>query len=281
MTPSLSHVGVLARAADYDRYLSAVFAPAARREALFALIAFNHEIARIPEAVSEPMLGRIRLQWWREVLDAVYAGEPTRRHEVALPLADAIRDRGLERAPFDALLEAREADLESEGPADLAALERYAAATGGSLTELMVRACGADSGLALEAGRQVGTAWALIGTLRAAPHAAARGRVTLPADLLSKAGIATDDLRAGRGFERFADIAEPVAGHATALLATARQGRRAVPRHGLGVLLVARLADLYLARLRRAAWDPRDPRVACGPLRKQAAMLTGAVFGRY
>ena len=281
MTPSLSHVGALARASDYDRYLSTVFAPAARREALFALIAFNHEIARIPEAVSEPMLGRIRLQWWREVLDAVYAGEPARRHEVAVPLADAIRACALDRAPFDALLEAREADLEEEGPADLAVLERYAAATGGSLTELMVRACGADSGPALEAGRQVGTAWALIGTLRAAPHAAAQGRVTLPADLLSKAGLGVDELRADRGFERFAAIAEPVACRAAELLATARQGRRAVSRPGLGVLLIARLADLYRARLRRAAWDPRDPRVACGPLRKQAAMLVGAVFGRY
>ena len=281
MAAQLSPVGALARSADYDRYLSAVFAPAAHREALFALIAFNHEIARIPEAVSEPMLGRIRLQWWREVLDAVYAGEPTRRHEVALPLADAIRDCGLERAPFDALLDAREADLESEGPADLAALERYAAATGGSLTALLVKAAGADSGPALEAGRQVGTAWALIGTLRAAPHAAAQGRVTLPADLLAQAGIAADDLRAGRGFERFAAVAEPVAGRAAELLAAARQGRRAVPRQDLGVLLIARLADLYRVRLRRAAWDPRDPRVACGPLRKQAAMLVGSIAGRY
>ena len=281
MVPSLSAVGALARAADYDRYLSALFAPAGRREALFALIAFNHEIARIPEAVSEPMLGRIRLQWWREVLDAAYAGEPTRRHEVALPLADAIRACGLDRAPFDALLEAREADLEEDGPADLAALERYAAGTGGALTELMLQASGADSGPALEAGRQVGAAWALIGTLRAAPHAAAQGRVTLPADLLSKAEIATDDLRAGRGFERFAAVAEPVAGRAADLLTAARQARSAVPRQARGVLLIARLADLYRARLHRAAWDPRDPRLTIGPLRKQAAMLAGAVFGRY
>ncbi len=281
MTPALSSVGALARAADYDRYLSAVFAPAARRETLFAHIAFNHEIARIPEAVSEPMLGRIRLQWWREVLDAVYAGEPTRRHEVAVPLADAIHACRLDRAPFDALLEAREDDLESEGPADLAALERYGAATGGSLAELMVRACGADPGPALEAGRQVGTAWALVGTLRAAPHAAAQGRVTLPADLLAEAQFTADDLRAGRGFERFAAVAEPVAGRAAELLAMARQARRAVPRPCRGVLLIARLADLYLTQLRRAAWDPRDPRVTCGPLRKQAAMLRGAVFGRY
>ena len=281
MTPALSSVGALARAADYDRYLSAVFAPAARREALFALIAFNHEIARIPEAVSEPMLGRIRLQWWREVLDAAYVGAPTRRHEVAVPLADAIRACALDRAPFDALLEAREADLEEDGPADLAALERYAVGTGGALTELMVRASGADSGPALEAGRQVGTAWALVGTLRAAPHAAAQGRVTLPADLLTQAGIAAEDLRAGRGLERFTAVAEPVAGRAAELLAAARQTRRAVPRAGRSVLLIARLADLYLVRLRRAAWDPRDPRMACGPLRKQAALWAGALFGRY
>ena len=281
MAPALSAVGALARAADYDRYLSALFAPAGRREALFALIALNHEIARIPEAVSEPMLGRIRLQWWREVLDAVYAGEPTRRHEVAVPLAEAICACALDRAPFDALLEAREADLEEDGPVDLAALERYAAGTGGALTELMVRASGADSGPALEAGRQVGTAWALIGTLRAAPHAAAQDRATLPAELLTSAGIAAEDVRAGRGFERFAAVGKPVAGRAAELLAAARQTRRAVPRRARGVLLIARLADLYLVRLRRADWDPRDPRMACGPLRKQAAMLWGAIAGRY
>ena len=145
----------------------------------------------------------------------------------------------------------------------------------------MVRASGAESGPALGAGRQVGTAWALIGTLRAAPHAVAQGRVALPADLLTSAGIAAEDVRAGRGFERFGAVAEPVAGRAAELLQTARQDRRAVPRQGLGVLLIARLADLYRARLHRAVWDPRDPRLAIGPLRKQAAMLAGAVFGRY
>ena len=281
MRPALSAVGAIARTADYDRYLSALFAPAARREALFALIAFNHEIARIPEAVSEPMLGRIRLQWWREVLEAVYAGEPARRHEVAVPLADAIRACDLDRAAFEQLLDARESDLEADGPPDLAALEGYAAATGGSLTALMVQASGVASGPALEAGRQVGTAWALIGTLRAAPRNAAQGRVMLPADLLSKAGVAGDDLRAGRGFERFAAVAEPVANRAAELLAAARQARRPVPRQALGVLLIARLADLYLARLRRAAWDPRDPSLDVSLLRKQTTMLLGAAVRRY
>ena len=113
-------------------------------------------------------------------MEAVYAGAPARRHEVAVPLADAIRACSLDRALLDRLLDARESDLEAEGPPDLAALERYAAATGGSLTALMLQASGVDSGPALEAGRQVGTAWALIGTLRAAPRSAAQGRVMLP-----------------------------------------------------------------------------------------------------
>ena len=281
MPAALSAVGALARAADYDRYLSALFAPAGSREALFALIAFNHEIARIPEAVSEPMLGRIRLQWWREVVDAAYAGAPARRHEVAVPLTDAIRACSLDRAPFDELLDAREGDLEEGGSADLAALEGYAVATGGALAALMLQASGANAGAALEAGRQVGTAWALIGTLRAAPVAAAQGRVTLPADLLAEAGIATHDLGMGNGFDRFAAVAQPIGRRAAALLDAARGARRAVPRQARGVLLIARLADLYLARLRRAGWDPRDPSVDVGLLRKQTAMLAGALTGRY
>ena len=158
----------------------------------------------------------------------------------------------------------------------------YAAATGGSLTALMLQASGVDSGPALEAGRQVGTAWALIGTLRAAPRSAAAGaRIMLPADLLAEAGISAEDVLAGRAFDRFAGVAAPVGRRAADLLDAARRARRAVPRRGRGVLLIARLADLYLARLRRAAWDPRDPSLDVGLLRKQAAMLVGAATGRY
>src|SRR5580693_257809 len=87
----LSPVAALVRRHDRDRYQTALFAPADRREALFALYAFNYEIARVRESVTQPMLGQIRLQWWREVVDAAYAGLPPRSHVVAEPLATAIR----------------------------------------------------------------------------------------------------------------------------------------------------------------------------------------------
>ena len=72
----------LVRQHDRDRFLTTLFAPDDRREDLLALYAFNHEVAKTREVVSEPTLGRIRLQWWRDNLEAIYAGQPPRRHGV-------------------------------------------------------------------------------------------------------------------------------------------------------------------------------------------------------
>src|SRR5580692_10092833 len=117
-TDRLSPVAALVRRHDRDRYQTVLFAPAARREALFALYAFNYEVARVREIVREPMLGQIRLQWWREVIDVAYGGGQVRHHEVAEPLTATIREYGLNRAYFDRLIDTREHDLSDESPAD-------------------------------------------------------------------------------------------------------------------------------------------------------------------
>src|SRR6202051_3489994 len=88
--PGLSPLAALLRRHDRDRYQTALFAPADRQGALFALYAFNYEIARVRESAPQPMLGLIRLQWWREVVAAAFAGMPPRQHEVAGPLAALI-----------------------------------------------------------------------------------------------------------------------------------------------------------------------------------------------
>ena len=117
---TLSACAAQVRSYDHDRFLCALFAPADRREDLFALYAFNLEIAKTREVVSEPMLGQIRLQWWRDAIEGIYAGAPPRRHEVLDGLAGAIARHGLSRAAFDALIDGRETDLSDEPPADLA-----------------------------------------------------------------------------------------------------------------------------------------------------------------
>ena len=170
----------LLQTADPDRRLAALFAPAQTREALLALYAFNHEIARIPESVSEPLIGEMRLTWWREALEALYA-DPSRprRHDVLEALAGLT-----ERLPVEemlALIEARREDLEPAGPDTLAAVEAQVGARAAGLMRLALRLCApeADPELAETAGR----AWGLVGLLRAFPLGQARARPPFRADL--------------------------------------------------------------------------------------------------
>src|SRR5215207_11715913 len=92
-----AHCEALVRAADPDRYFAALFAPADKRPHLFALYAFSLEIARVREAVSDPMLGDIRLQWWRDALQGEARGD-VRANPVAAALDETVVRFRLPRA---------------------------------------------------------------------------------------------------------------------------------------------------------------------------------------
>ncbi len=97
----LSPAAAITRRHDRDRFQTALFAPAARREALFALYAFNYEIARVREAVTQPTLGPHPARMVaRKHRRRVMRGAPLRRHPVAEALTLAIRERGADAGPF-------------------------------------------------------------------------------------------------------------------------------------------------------------------------------------
>jgi phytoene/squalene synthetase len=101
------------RANDKDRYLASLFAPTARRPHLHALYAFDIETARVRDAVSEPMAGMIRLQWWLEAVNGLRAGEAA-ASPVMIALLDASRATGVNLAPLAGAVEARQAELSGE-----------------------------------------------------------------------------------------------------------------------------------------------------------------------
>jgi phytoene synthase len=257
-----SSLAGLVRRHDSDRYLTALFAPPGRRDALFALYAFNYEVARVRESVTQPMLGQIRLQWWREVIAAAYECQPARRHEVVQPLVAAIEKFGLSRAHFDRLIDAREQDLGDEPPPTMAALEDYAEATSGGLLLLTLEILGVAGPAAERAAREIGIAYALAGLLRALPFQARTGRSCIPSDIAAAAGLASQlnpSARAGPALQytiRF--LADAAATH----LRVARSLRREVPRAALPALLPAVVAGHWLARMKHAGWNPFDPSLA-------------------
>ncbi|MDP6475369.1 MAG: phytoene/squalene synthase family protein [Alphaproteobacteria bacterium] len=267
-----------ARAADPDRYMCALFVPPRQRAALFALILFNAEIARVRELVSEPMLGRIRLQWWREAIDGIYGGQ-RRRHEVADALAEAIATHGLTRSYFERLIDARESDLEEAVPENMAAFERYAEESAAPLVSLALEVAGAEAGGPGGVARHTGIAWALTGLMRALPYQAAQGRVMLPGDVLEKAGLTAQGVVAGRERAKVARAVQQVSDVARQHLRQAREHRRVLPRAAKRATLQAVLAGAYLSRLAACAHDPYHRRATIGPLGRQLLLSRAAFFG--
>jgi len=95
------------RAADLDRWLSSRFvADAAARADLLALYAFEAELLAIPTRVTQPLLAEMRYVWWRDQMDGVFLGDARKGHPVLEALTEAAGRRKLDRAPFDALIEA-------------------------------------------------------------------------------------------------------------------------------------------------------------------------------
>ena len=115
-----------------------LFAPAGRRDALFALYAFSAEISRIRELAREPMPGEIRLQWWREVLMGERTGEAA-AHPVASAMMETMSRHDLARERLVELIEAHRFDIYDEPMASLAELQAYAAATSGAIFECAAR----------------------------------------------------------------------------------------------------------------------------------------------
>lgn len=268
---AFAHCADAVRNGDHERWLTTLFAPAAARADLLALYAFNLELARTAEAVSEPMLGQIRLQWWREAVAEIGSGQP-RRHPVVLALADLHRRRPLSAADLAALIDARETDLTPEPFDDEAAFLAYAEATSAPLVRLALAVLNAP----MAHDRSVGLGYAITGLVRAAPYWARERRLALPRDLLAAEALTAEDVYRRRQRPVLAKVVAQLADRARlALDEVGRPDRAALP-----ALLPAALARLHLARLARAGHDPftlaeRPPPALATPLRLIWAKWTG------
>ncbi len=256
MADAAGHSEALVREADKDHFLATLFAPGAQRPALFALYAFNNEIARVREAAREPMPGEIRLLWWREVVEGARA-EEARAHPVAAALLDAIQHYRLPPRVLAELIDAHAFDLYDDPMPSLAHAEAYATKTASALFALAGRILqGAEATVADALARHMGIAYAFSEWLRLFPRHAARRQLFIPLNILRRYGAEPEDVFAGKATpELRATLAEMrlhIRGHLVAagdLLATA-------PVEILPAFLPIALVRPLLRRMERRSYDP-------------------------
>ena len=159
MADPAEDLDALVRRIDPDRWLSSRFIDDAQARAdVIALYAYDHELARAPKVASNPLLGEIRLTWWREALDEIFEDRPVRLHPTAQALAAAVRRHGLPREPLEAMIDARYRELDAE-PMSAEDATTWARGTAGATAGLAVRVLdpSADPAHATAAG----AAWSL------------------------------------------------------------------------------------------------------------------------
>jgi phytoene/squalene synthetase len=168
--PAASHRYVLdeVRNVDRDRFLAALFAPEPQRSDLLALLAFDHELSRTRTVTREPMMARIRLQWWREAVAEAASEAQPRAQPIVESLSETVRRHDLALQHLIALIDAREEEI--DGPLDVVR-------TGHALAELQLAVLDVHDADTRRAAQAVAAAWLMgEGPERAAVVAEARAQ---------------------------------------------------------------------------------------------------------
>jgi presqualene diphosphate synthase len=250
------------RASGSSFYTAMRILPRAQREAMFQIYSFCRQVDDIADSRGPRDERRRELDRWRADIDAIYGGAaPAARVQ---GLARAVREFGLKREDFHAVIDGMEMDVIADIRApDNSMLDTYCNRVASAVGRLSVRVFGMEEAPGIALAHHLGRALQLTNILRDLDEdAAAFGRLYLPAEALRAAGIATT--------EPAAVLASPALGKVCAHLVErarshfveadtimARSPRRAVraPR------IMAEAYRLILERLVARGWSPPRQRV--------------------
>ncbi len=258
---SVAFCADLVRSYDFPRYAATLFAPAAERRALLALYAFNVEIVRVRDQVSQPLPGEIRLQWWTDMLSGHVHGS-AEGNPVAAELLRAIRDFDLPVEPLSLLADEHQFDLYNDPMPTLTALEGYLAATCSALFALAARITAPPSEAAEHLARHAGLAHGIVQTIANLPRDAAHRQLFLPQELLTSHACGMEDVFAGKETPNLHAVLEQLVGEAEQHLTTAFSLLAEVPASARLAFLPLSQVRADLKRLSRPGRNPFTPQAS-------------------
>lgn len=276
MTPVDTQPMETLRTGDRDRYLATLYAPEDKRNALFALYAFNVEIASVRDRIREPLPGEIRLQWWRDVITN---GE-AQGHPLAEALLSAIRNHDLPIKPFDDYLEARIFDLYDDPMPGRAELEGYCGETASALIQLAALILDAKAAPAVaDAAGHAGCAQAITGLMRLIPLHRTRGQCFVPKDILAAAGATPEAFLANSDPAAARRAVEALTALAAEHLAKFEAHAAVIPDTLRPAFLPLALTGAYLGKVAKAGFDPMTEIADVSTLKRHWLMFRRASRG--
>jgi NADH dehydrogenase [ubiquinone] 1 alpha subcomplex assembly factor 6 len=260
------HCRELVKKHDFENYLGGLLVPKQYQSAFFAIRAFNIEIATIKDSThSNPHSGRIRFQWWRDIIDQIYAGKDIARVEqqpVARALIQHIKENNLTKRWFDRSLEAREKNLTSEQPDTLDDLEDYGEKGHSSILYLLLESMNIRDDNTMYVASHIGVCSGIITLLRGLPHHVSQGEINIPSELMMKYNLSRQIVLAGPNTqlekENLKAAIFDIASQAYAHMDRARVLQDEKIDTSIYALFPAIRSNMYLEDLRKADFFPFD-----------------------
>lgn len=249
----------LVRSHDFGRYASALFVPAPQRRALLAVYAFNVEVSRVHEQVSQPLPGEMRLQWWTDALAGLSHGG-VEGNPVAAELLLAIRTWRLPVERLSRLIEEHQFDLYNDPMPTMAALEGYINDTSSALFSMAALIAGQSSAEIEHLARHAGLAQGMAQVMASLPLDASRRQLFVPQQVLESHGCGMEDVFARKQTPKLRAPLDHLLGEARGHLRTALALLASVAPEVRPVFLPLALVRRDLARMSRADNDPFMPR---------------------
>ena len=179
------------RASGSSFYMAMRILPQAQRDAMFAIYSFCRQVDDIADAHGPRDPRRAELAAWRADIEALYAGAVTDRTR---DLAGPVRDYGLEKAEFLAVIDGMEMDVIADVRAPTwSELDLYCDRVASAVGRLSVKIFGLESKSGHGLAHHLGRALQLTNILRDLDEDAAAGRLYLPQEALAEAGIDAAD----------------------------------------------------------------------------------------
>lgn len=251
----MREIAEAARSTEPDRYLAALLAPRAARDDLIVLAAFLGEIGRIPWLVSEPMLGEIRLQWWRDAIEA-FGGDVRTGNPLADALGEVAARRGLDIELLRRVVDACAMELDTVPVPDSAALARYLAGRDGAGFRLAARILGAAGSETTDAVlTAAGEAYGRARLLRHLPRQLASGRLMLPLDWPEVKELRDSGPLDASGGALAGRVAARLAGTVRARMAELQALQGDLSRDHFAAILPCALVEPYLRALEGYDFD--------------------------
>lgn len=269
----MDHCADLVRQYDRDRYLTALFSPAKHRDALMSLYAFDVEIKRVSDLVSDPMPGEIRLQWWSDAIANVEHGS-IEGHPVAAALLATMKKYDLPAQPLLDLIEARRFDLYNDPMPSLTDLEGYSGETVSAVLQLAALVLsGTKDPKSADMSGHAGVALGLTAILLQLPKHSSKKQLYLPVDVLGRHGLSPQEFLLDEEYDRVAAVVREMCEHIRHHLDRFESANKQTGDNGLAsAYLQIGILPLYLKAFESQSSDPRKTNPAIAQWRRQWAL---------